>query len=694
MRRCFVIFSHFCILPVIFFIEGCVVFNPVGDAISAGYENTLTYFNVYYNARRLFRDAESEIIAASKNAPASMTVAMQTPQIPADAAKNLDLVIDKCSNILAYHSKSSFVDDALMMTGKAFYYKSEYSKADRKFLELLSQFPNSSMNLEAQLWSARSEEKLGEYDQALKSANTLVAAAEQSREADILAGAYSVLGSLSVHAGAVPTAIEFFQKSAKAADSDQLKADAWYRAGRLYFDDGQFENAVDASSRVDEYSDDVYQIFQSKLLMTRAYRKLRHLNKALALESEMSKDYRFRDYLGSILLERGKILLTGGNDDQAIALFQEIDTTYAKSEIGATADFELGKHFELTARDYERARYFYSRAMAVPSTPVSDSSAHKVSAIGLYLTNIKEVSKDDSILTLLARSENVRLLADSLSPSRKDTGTTVVDSAKAKRTATVNSIGADSLNSLVARSAASLGELFYTDLVNPDSAIYWLRYSLLHKYDATNAPRILYMLSELATSYPDRTTVTSKEFQDQLIRDFPNSYFARQLQNPALGQQIERKEADSASVAYGFADSLIDSGKNEEAIAALKAIVDHYPDAPVAAKCRYAIGWLYENRLSRMDSAAAAYKLLLVLYPTTPYALAVNGKQLDTLAVTSMKTETLSPKLPVQSEKKDSAQVGETNRPDTKSSLVKPPGTLSRRARILQSMHTKPIERE
>jgi tetratricopeptide (TPR) repeat protein len=682
MHRGTFIFKVLPVLSLSFFLESCVVLNPIGDAISSGYENMNTYFNVYYNAKRAFDNAEQDIMEAAKKDEGKTPPGEKAATIPASAVKNLDLVIDKCSNILAYHGKSSFVDDALMMTGKAFYYKKEYSKAERKFLELITQYPNSSLNLEAQLWYGMSEEKLDEYDQALKNITALIASAEAAGDRDILARAYALMGSVQMHNGSTASAVESYQNSEKAADNDEQKADALYNIGRLYYDDGQYENSVNAFLRVGDYSDDVYQIFQSELLATQAYRNLQLLDKALALENEMAKDYRFKDYLGPVMLERANILLAGKQYDEAIVILQALDTTYARTATGASADFELGKYYEQNAGDYEKAREFM------------DQAGHKVIAFNTYFADLKELSAADSVLASLSRIDTTVSRQDTVAISAKDTSKMGQDGQNPVSPPVRQRLSADSLNAIQARAAASLGELFYTDLANPDSAIFWLRYSLLHQYVEHSAPRILYILSELATSHPDKTTVTSKEFQDQIVRDFPNSYFAKQILHEDTSETTEQAVADSAAIAYNVAEGLIDSGKNEEALAALEAIVAQYPSAPVVAKCRFAMGWLYENRLAQMDSAAGEYKILLAQFPSTPYARAVGQRQLDTLSNVPAKADTTTSKQSEEQEKKEKPKIGQAGDVGLKQDPSKPPGTLSRRAKILQSQHRSQSERE
>ena len=43
---------------------GCSVFDTLGGWISQGYDNTVSYFNAFYNAKNLFDEAEAEVLAA------------------------------------------------------------------------------------------------------------------------------------------------------------------------------------------------------------------------------------------------------------------------------------------------------------------------------------------------------------------------------------------------------------------------------------------------------------------------------------------------------------------------------------------------------------------------------------------------------------------------------------------------------
>ncbi|MBF8249139.1 MAG: hypothetical protein HW374_1939, partial [Bacteroidetes bacterium] len=63
-----VLFPLFVLLALPLIHSGCSVFTPIGDAISHVYENTVSYFNAYYNAKQAFDDAENEIRIATSAA--------------------------------------------------------------------------------------------------------------------------------------------------------------------------------------------------------------------------------------------------------------------------------------------------------------------------------------------------------------------------------------------------------------------------------------------------------------------------------------------------------------------------------------------------------------------------------------------------------------------------------------------------
>ena len=98
-------FSFFLLLLVV--VTGCSV-----------WDSFTTYFNLYYNTTESFEKAEELIYDQERSLFSTKTLT-----IPGTANTELDKVIEKCSKILQFHSETWYVEDALLMLCKSFYYR-------------------------------------------------------------------------------------------------------------------------------------------------------------------------------------------------------------------------------------------------------------------------------------------------------------------------------------------------------------------------------------------------------------------------------------------------------------------------------------------------------------------------------------------------------------------------------------------
>ena len=204
----------------------------------------VSYFNGYYNAKNLFNEAEDEIKTAALLSRGKEVPSAQANQIPASAKQKFGQVIDKCSNILAFHPSSSLVDNALLLIGKSFFYQMEYLKAERKFIELLAQFPKSPLAVETQLWYARSEEKLGKLPEGIQLSTAVIAAAQKDNDNEMETQAHKLLGVLYNRLDQTDKSIAEYEKIIATSTDDVEKSSAQISLGDIYFSGGQYKKAA------------------------------------------------------------------------------------------------------------------------------------------------------------------------------------------------------------------------------------------------------------------------------------------------------------------------------------------------------------------------------------------------------------------------------------------------------------------
>ena len=635
----------------------------MGDTVSHGYENMVMYFNGYYNAKILFSDAEDEIKTAALLARGKESLAGQANQIPATAKQKLDQVIDKCSNILALHSSSSLVDNALMLIGKSFFYQMDYLKSERKFAELLAQFPNSSLALEAQFWYARSEEKLGKFSEGVSLCDAVVIAAEKNNNNEIETQAHKLLGVLYRRMDQTDKSISEYEKAIAISNSDAVKVEAQISLGDIYFKDGQYQKAADIYLQTENYTSDIYLNYYSKLQAAIAYREIGEQKKGLTLVNAMITDFRNKEYLASILYERANNYEASERLNDAINEYIIVDTSYAHTEYSVRSAYQLGLIFEKKLGIYSKALKYYSEVNNIAGPAIAEDSRRKVTAFTRYFDALHRLKIADSLLLVLSDTTR-KIIPDTLNTITADSthkksvqvnSSAVIskdnslkardsgpDSTKRKSTqvAAQSPIpSADSLHILKSIAAQDIGDIFYSEVIEPDSAFSWFNKSLSWSYDKKYSPRVLYILAELSRTNPDKKYPAPEEYFSRLDHDFPESIYAEEARR-FLRKASYTVKKDTAFEYYTQSEKQVDAEQYEKAIETLRFIVQSFPKSPFAAKSEYAIGWIMENRLAQPDSALLQYKQVLKNYVGSLYANEVSKRLTVILQPDTAKTDT------------------------------------------------------
>jgi TolA-binding protein len=323
------------------------------------WENFTTYFNLYYNASDLFEKAEKQIQSQEKD-----LFSTEPPKIPGTANADLVKVIEKCSDILQFNSESAYVEDALLMLGKAFYYQKNYQKSYRKFTEFINSFPESNSVLEAQLWIGKCQMRLKKYNDALTTLSGVRDEAIAEGDDQIIHESYieEIVYKVTIedYKSAVEVATEFMDVS----DDDDIKARVWYGIGQLNMKIDQVDNAIIAYKNVFDFSPDFDLEYDAKLRYGIALREGERNEEALEIFADMRDEDKYSTDFAEIDFEIAKTKRALGYIEEAVDLFNEVDTLYSSTQISSAAKYELGQIFQYEYQRLDSAAVFYKRASA------------------------------------------------------------------------------------------------------------------------------------------------------------------------------------------------------------------------------------------------------------------------------------------------------------------------------------------
>jgi len=318
-----------------------------------------TYFNLYYNTTDLYDKAEEQILEQKTD-----LFSTEPPTVSASVSADLVKVIEKCSNILQFSSQSAYVDDALMIIGKCFYYQRNYQKSQRKFEELLSTQPESNYILEAELWIGKCKMRLKNYTEGLAELNLVRTKAIEEDRDEIIEETYieEIVYRKTVedYKAAIESANEFLQISS----NDEIKAELWYEVGNLNLKIGETQSAITAFQNVFEYSPSYELEVNSKLKLGKSQREVGQSESALVIFEDMRSEDKYEEKYSDIDLEIGITQASLENYSEAVNQLTKVDTTYKNTPNSGAAKYEIAKIYETGLKQLDSAAVYYKRAAA------------------------------------------------------------------------------------------------------------------------------------------------------------------------------------------------------------------------------------------------------------------------------------------------------------------------------------------
>ena len=619
------------------------------------WNNFTVYYNRFYLAEKAFEDAEEEI----KLNPKKTLFQFKEDKLPATANKNFDEVIKFSSKILQFNKDTKYVNKAIYMIAKSYYYKEMYNKAVRNFYEL-DKLKDEDLGLSTKLWIAKSEMQMRNFTTALKLIEEVKKTATALEENEILFQVYITEISYLIYREDFSKAINKIEELTQLDFDDDVKSAIIYELGLLYITLENYEKAVNAFELVNEGSPSFEIEVKSKIEYAKAIKHLGRNEESMELLSTLVDDTKYEQYWDVINLEIAQIELETGKPDIALEIFYSIDTGYSKNESSGIAAFMQGDILEHIYMDYDSAKFMYDK---VASKKAPDEYKKEALAKSNLLKTRKEYANlmfsstrgykylidttlfiSDSIAYAgyLARrdsamqAENEKEISQSniKTPSRgkrpvRGTQAALKEQFKYYEDSLFTYepklplISIDSVRNQISKSKYDLGNLYFSDLLVPDSAYFYYQDIITNYSDTKYYPKALYALG----SY--YLTLDNKEKADSLFKFVYDNHSSDPIAKIAairLGIDLKEQNTDPALEEYKSAEILLDEGKYKAAIEKLDSVYNKFPNSQYSPKALYSIGWIYENKLSDYDAAVSYYDTLKAKFPNTEYVRDINFK--------------------------------------------------------------------
>jgi len=379
------------------------------------WEDFTTYFNRWYNIKQLYNEIETDAASQRKNIFSNEPLILS-----GNSRTNLSKLVDKCSDLLQFNKNSSFVDDALLILGKAFYYQANYQKSKRKFEELLSTDPSEEIKLEAELWIAKCEMQMRNFTNGINSLRAVGATAIVKEYNTIVEESFIEEIKYFKSLEDYNTTIDLLNRFIKYIDDDELLALVYLELGNLYTIQKNYSKAVESFLLALENTSD----FDTEIKATLNYASSLRLNNQIEESLQFLRNIRGKDKfvesLAQIELEIGKANVELGRYDDALESFIKVDSTYKNSPFAALAVYEIGKLFENNLGNFDSAAFYYNRAQfSNPPKEYQTEIIEKNSLFSSYVRLRKSIDNYDRQLFYalnpeIYRQDSIAYVQDSL----------------------------------------------------------------------------------------------------------------------------------------------------------------------------------------------------------------------------------------------------------------------------------------
>lgn len=392
-----------------------------GSALHRRYDNFRAYYNTYYNAEQSLEEGERALLNVDTPVDRARLVELfPTGAETAGRTPVFDAAIEKSAELLRRRPGSRWADDALLVIGKAYFYERNFVGAEQKFRETMAAaelVSDRELADEARFWLGRTMAAADRYDEGVLVLREALERPDGDRYWQ--ARMHLALGDLYARAGRWDASTVALRDGLAGVSDADLGARAALLLGQVEEAAGRYDAAAaayqDALDRQPAYEIAfVAELNRGLVLGLDAGRPADGLAALRAMGSD-DKHYARR---AEVALAQARVLAAAGTADEAGVRFREVlyDPALAGQNVRGEAHYRLAEFYRDALGDYVTAAAHFDTAAtaitAVPSVAERPSRAAIVGARDVASTfetvarTSRRIAAVDSLLALGALDDD------------------------------------------------------------------------------------------------------------------------------------------------------------------------------------------------------------------------------------------------------------------------------------------------
>lgn len=633
------------------------------------------FFNTYYHARKSYNAGILSIKKSREQAQAAVSnkdvspdrFSLEAGPLPTDAKNAFDIAIEKANKVIVLHPGSGWVENAILLSGKAQYLRGQSSDlfdARNRFEVFLSKYPESKYAAEARLWYGKTLWRMNLVAQAISELEQITSGKTDDK---IAAQAMITLGDIEWQRGSFDRAAKQYTRAAALSRHAPDRKEALYKASYAYYSTHDLASAIFYMDQLVRMDLEFQEKFDAQFMRARMLKEKGEYDSAIRILDRLLGNPKYGNLFVRAEYEIGDILRLQGRNEAAKSQLLHVITTYNNSAFvgdcyytlglmyddpvlagvdGFSADPELALKFFQTVKTRYGSSTFFPEAISRVDRAITLSTYHhaittdetlllSVQARMIDTTNTLQAfwpslfsvsdtaDLQDQLPTSEANSDPMTgIYRSRLSSPEKDEkqswseqfflslrDLTNQDSLRQRETFLLNRIQTD---------YALLADYFYYELAELDSAYAYYA----HLAENTKDKYREYALYGIARVMQKKNHPEYLSFFKNALDEFPNGSLAP-IGRRVLGMPQENNSPE-ARLEAAESMALIENDYESAERLYLQVALDDTSE--YRWRALYALGWLNERKLDRTEAAFRYYQTLIYAKPQSQFAQQVRSK--------------------------------------------------------------------
>ena len=373
-------------------------------SVKQNWNNFKAYYNTHYNTKKFFEEGVEKNREQVADINPLYPVPVHVEPGRAGIAE-FDKAIEGGAQILRGHNNSDFVEPALAIIGKSYYYKGEYFSALEKFRELNS-IAEGRYRQEAIVWHGMVLLQMQSHTEGISFLESEIPTVDEW-DKSLFAEAKSVLAEHYVERGEFESAASLLDEAIPDLSDSRHKARAWFLYGQLLESFSEYGRALEAFSRIESLHPPYTIIFNAKKKQAEILRAMEDYDAALAAFREMARDDKNVEEKNELTYEIALTHQLRGDYERALEIYQSIlsnETRPPDAVTKARTYYGIGEIYRFQKPDFNLAAAYFDSAASqradLRSLPDYFNASELASSFGEYKNVNREITRIDSLLAL------------------------------------------------------------------------------------------------------------------------------------------------------------------------------------------------------------------------------------------------------------------------------------------------------